>query len=71
MNEAEQRRPVVEWEPIQCPECGSTRRRDISRKSGNRKSTHVCRDCSQVYFAIRRPLAITPSRDNMDAQSGD
>lgn len=43
---------VILWAPIRCPSCGSRRRTDVGRKSGDRVSYHRCRDCDQRFKAI-------------------
>ena len=55
MTEDEDRVRAVYWEPIRCPYCGSTERRDVNRKSGRTVSYHRCLTCERRYIARMRP----------------
>lgn len=44
--------PLVTWQPIRCPRCGSRQRQDRCRRRDEDLAYHLCMACGQAYKSL-------------------
>ena len=47
--------PVMRYTRIQCPNCGSFKRRDVMRRAGSTVHRFKCLACCTIYIGIETP----------------
>lgn len=55
---------IMHYTRIQCPYCGSFKRRDVMRRSTNTTHRFKCLRCLRTYLGIERPAFDPP--DDLD-----